>query len=47
MALCILSLSARPAEARQWTLRECIDYARTNNIQVQNAQLNQAAAEES
>ena len=46
VALCILSLSARPAEARQWTLRECIDYARTNNIQVQNAQLNQAAAEE-
>ena len=47
MALCFLSVSALTAEARQWTLRECIDYARTNNIQVQNAQLNQAAAEES
>lgn len=47
VALCFLAVSAFPAIARQWTLRECIDYARTNNIQVQNAQLNHAAAEES
>lgn len=46
VALCLLTIAALTAEARQWTLRECIDYARTNNIQVQNAQLNQAAAEE-
>ena len=47
LALCFLFSAGHTAEARQWTLRECIDYARTNNIQVQNAQLNQAAAEES
>ena len=46
VALYSLMLTSMTAEARQWTLRECIDYARTNNIQVQSAQLNQAAAEE-
>ena len=46
LALCFLSAAAHPAHARQWTLRECIEYARTNNIQVRSAQLNQAAAEE-
>jgi len=46
IASCILSCLCLEANARQWTLRECIDYARTNNIQVQNAQLNQALAEE-
>ena len=44
--LCLLPFVSLGAEAKQWTLRECIDYARINNIQVQNAQLNQAVAEE-
>ena len=44
---CLLFCFGPESQARQWTLRECIDYARTNNIQVKSAQLSQAVAEES
>ena len=47
LALCVLLMAATGANAREWTLRQCIDYARANNIQVQNAQLKRASAEES
>ncbi|MBR3031248.1 MAG: TolC family protein [Bacteroidales bacterium] len=47
LAICFLLCAAPQANARQWTLRQCIDYARANNLQVKNAQLNQALAEES
>ena len=46
LVLCLLPLVSFEAGAKQWTLRECIDYARINNIQVRNAQLNQAVAEQ-
>lgn len=35
---------ARPQE-RRWTLGECIEYARSNNIQVRKAQINASAGE--
>lgn len=47
LSSCLLFCFCLESNARQWTLRECIDYARTNNLQVKNAQLNQAIAEES
>lgn len=38
--------AVRDAEQqRRWTLGECIDYARSNNIQVQKAQINASAGE--
>ena len=46
IVMCLLVCVGFSANARQWTLRQCIDYARTNNIQVKNAELSQAVAEE-
>ena len=37
---------AMPSYARQWTLRECIDYALRNNITLQKSRLTQLSAQE-
>ncbi|MBQ2523255.1 MAG: TolC family protein, partial [Prevotella sp.] len=37
---------AHPALARQWTLRECIDYALQNNITLQKSSLTRRSAQE-
>jgi outer membrane protein len=42
MAICL----AHPALARQWTLRECIDYALQNNITLQKSSLTRRSAQE-
>ena len=42
MAICL----AHPALARQWTLRECIDYALKNNITLQKSSLTRRSAQE-
>lgn len=42
MAICF----AHPALARQWTLRECIDYALQNNITLQKSSLTRRSAQE-
>ena len=34
------------ATARQWTLRECIDYALQNNITLQKSRINKLSAQE-
>ncbi|MBR1469412.1 MAG: TolC family protein [Prevotella sp.] len=39
-------LTSTTAEARQWTLRECIDYALQNNISLQKLQLIRRSAQE-
>lgn len=48
-ALAVLAAQATAQEARpqerQWTLGECIEYARSNNIQVRKAQINASAGE--
>ena len=41
--LCLLSMSTECA-ARQWSLKDCINYALTNNIQLQKAKLQQYSA---
>ncbi|MBR5736326.1 MAG: TolC family protein [Bacteroidales bacterium] len=46
LSFCLILCTCLQANAKQWTLRECIDYARSNNLQVKNAQLAQAVAEE-
>ncbi len=40
------NLSAQEAEAKVWTLEECINYALENNIQVQQTEINQQLAEQ-
>lgn len=42
MAICL----AHPALARQWTLRECINYALQNNITLQKSSLTRRSAQE-
>lgn len=42
MAICL----THPALARQWTLRECIDYALKNNITLQKSSLTRRSAQE-
>ena len=37
---------AIPSDGRQWTLRECIDYALQNNITLQKSRLTQLSAQE-
>lgn len=37
---------ASPAHARQWTLRQCIDYALQNNITLQKSRINKLSAQE-
>ena len=48
-ALAVLAAQATAQEARpqerRWTLGECIEYARSNNIQVRKAQINASAGE--
>lgn len=41
--LLLLSLSTK-CEARQWSLRDCIDYALANNIQLQKAKIQEYSA---
>ena len=41
LLLCTTGLTA---EAAPWTLRACIDYARSRNIQVQSAQVSDSSA---
>ena len=44
--LSILVLLSLPLHAQQWSLRDCIDYACENNLQVQNAKLVHSIYEE-
>lgn len=41
-----LLLAAQPSAARQWTLRECIDYALQNNITLQKNRIQKLSAHE-
>ena len=42
----LLCSSMTTANARQWTLRDCIDYALTNNISLQKSRLTKLSAQE-
>ena len=44
--LFILVLLSLPLQAQQWNLRDCIDYACENNLQIQNAKLVHSIYEE-
>ena len=46
LTLTIMTAFCMPADARQWTLRECIDYALQNNITLQKSKLAKLSAQE-
>ena len=46
LASAILTLAPLGAEAKQWSLRDCIDYALENNISLQKTLLKKASANE-
>ena len=50
LTTCIIGISlfiaVRPASAKQWTLKNCIDYALTNNISLQKTRLQKQSAVE-
>ena len=45
-AIAALLLLSTTTQARQWTLRECIDYALQNNISLQKTRLAKLGAQE-
>ena len=44
--LILVSMMVTPTQARQWSLKDCIDYALQNNIQLQKTRINKLSAEE-
>lgn len=46
VACAMLLAATTQAEARQWTLQECIDYALKNNISLQKSRISQLSAQE-
>lgn len=43
--LILVSMMVTPTQARQWSLKDCIDYALHNNIQLQKTRINKLSAE--
>ena len=46
MAALLLMAAPLATQAKQWSLKDCIDYALANNIALQKTQLNKASAQE-
>lgn len=46
LLLATFQLNAQESEPKKWSLDECIQYARENNIQVQQSEINQKIAEQ-
>ncbi len=46
MAALLLVAAPLATQARQWSLKDCIDYALANNISLQKTQLTKASAQE-
>ena len=46
MAALLLVAAPLATQAKQWSLKDCIDYALANNIALQKTQLTKASAQE-
>ena len=46
MAALLLMAAPLATQAKQWSLKDCIDYALANNIALQKTQLTKASAQE-
>lgn len=46
LSVCLWLLFGHGAQARQWTLRECVDYALANNITLRKSQIQKLASQE-
>ena len=46
MAALLLVTAPLATQAKQWSLKDCIDYALANNISLQKTQLTKASAQE-
>ncbi len=46
MAALLLVAAPLATQAKQWSLKDCIDYALANNISLQKTQLTKASAQE-
>ena len=46
MLICSMSVFGQTANAKKWTLQECIDYALQNNIQLKKSSVQRRSAQE-